>query len=99
MSPGSWDGVAEPDSDRGDVDGAVEDVLAFVVAGGHRAELCELVDTALDDIAYLVRLGVELGWSPTLVAQTGAVGLLVGSFRDGGFDATVTQVGAEGRLE
>lgn len=61
MFPGSWDGVAEPDSDRGDVDGAVDDVGAFVVAGGHGAELFELVDAALDNVAAFVGLGVELG--------------------------------------
>src|SRR3954463_3683770 len=37
--------VAEPDPDRGEVDGSV---VAFVVAGGHRSVGLELVDGAFD---------------------------------------------------
>jgi hypothetical protein len=60
--------VAEPDSDRGDVDGAVEHVVTFVVASSDRAVGFELVEGALDNVALLVALGVEPGWPPTLAA-------------------------------
>src|SRR5829696_5697397 len=68
LSRGSWDGVAEPDPDRGEVDGSAECVVAFVVAGGHRPVGLELVDGAFDDVALLVDLGVEPGWPPTRAA-------------------------------
>ena len=68
MSRGSWDGVAEPDPDRGDVDGSAEHEVAFVVAGCDRAEALELVDRALDDVALLVASRVERGWPPALAA-------------------------------
>jgi hypothetical protein len=44
-------GVAEPDLDRGDVDGALVDELAFIGAGGHGAELLELVECAFGGVA------------------------------------------------
>lgn len=96
MSCGSWDGIAEPDSDRGDIDGAVEDVLAFVVAGGHGAELFELVDAAFDNVAAFVGLGVECGWPPALTAPPGSVGLLAGPFGNDGLDPASAQLGADG---
>jgi hypothetical protein len=50
---------AEPDPDRGEVDGSAECVVAFVVAGGHRPVGFELVDGAFDDVALLVDLAVD----------------------------------------
>jgi hypothetical protein len=47
--------MAEPDLDRGDVDGALEDELAFVGAHGDRAERLELVVCALDGVALEIR--------------------------------------------
>jgi hypothetical protein len=58
------DRVAEPDLDRGDVDGSLEDVLAFVGARRDRAEGLELVDGAFGGVALLVGRGVERRWSP-----------------------------------
>jgi hypothetical protein len=46
VSRGSWDGVAEPDADRGDVDGALVNPLALVIAGSDGAELLELAEAA-----------------------------------------------------
>src|SRR3954453_1655987 len=95
LSRGSWDGEAEPDSDRGEVDGSAEGVVAFVVSGGHRPVGLELVDGAFDDVALLVDLGVEPGWPPALPAPAEPVVLLVGGFGDGGLNSTFAQVGAD----
>jgi hypothetical protein len=84
--------VAEPDSDRGDVDGAGVDVFAFVVAGGDGAGLAEFVDGAFDDVAVLVGLGVEVG-SPTWAGRV--AGELVGLQGDGRLDAASAQAGAD----
>src|SRR5215207_6777344 len=95
LSRGSWNGVAEPDSDRGEVDGSAEGVVAFVVAGGHRPVGLELVDGAFDDVALLVDLGVEPGWPTTRTAPPEPVLLLVRGFGDGGLDPALPQVGAD----
>jgi len=95
VSRGSWDGVAEPDPDRGEVDGSAEGVVTFVVSGGHRPVGFELVDGAFDDVALLVGLGVEPGWSPTRAASPQPVLLLVRGFGDGGLDPASAQVGAD----
>jgi hypothetical protein len=58
------DGVAEPDLDRGDVDGAAEDELAFVRAHRDRAELLELADGALDALRRLYDCGSNAGGRP-----------------------------------
>jgi hypothetical protein len=70
----------EPDLDRGDVDGAAVDVVAFVVAGGHGSVALELVDAAFDGVALFVALGVEFGWPPAVAAAVAPVVLLVGRF-------------------
>ena len=90
-----WDGVAEPDPDRGEVDRSAECVVALVVAGGHRPVGLELVDAALHDVALLVDLAVEPGWPPALGAQPASVLLLVRGFGDGGLDPASAQVGAD----
>src|SRR4051794_39499372 len=95
LSRGSSDGVAEPDPDRGEVDGSAERVVAFVVAGGHRPVGFELVDGAFDDVALLVDLGVEPGWPPTLAAAAEPILLLVRGFGNGGLDPALPQVGAD----
>src|SRR4051794_2565427 len=87
--------VAEPDLDRGDVDGAVEDELTLVGAHGYGAEGLELVIGALDGVASLVGLGVERGWPPTRRALRQAGFLLVALLRDGGLDPTTPQEGAD----
>jgi hypothetical protein len=51
--------VAEPDFDRCDGEGAVEDVVAFVIPGGYRAELLPFVDAPLDGVAAAVLGFVE----------------------------------------
>lgn len=61
--PWSCSGVTEPDADRGDVNGALVDAFSLVVAGGHSAELTELVDAAFDDVSFLVAFGVKVGWA------------------------------------
>jgi hypothetical protein len=60
------DGVAEPDFDAGDVDGALVDELAFVVAGGHGAVLAQLAEGAFDGVALLVRDRIGRGRAPAL---------------------------------
>src|SRR5215213_2735224 len=95
LSRGSSDGVAEPDPDRGEVDGSAECVVAFVVAGGHRPVGFELVDGAFDDVALLVGFAVEHRWPPALAAAAEPVLLLVGGFGDGGLDPASAQVGAD----
>jgi transposase len=52
------DWVAEPDTDRGDVDGALVDAFALVVTGGDGAELAELVEAAFHGVALLVGFAV-----------------------------------------
>ena len=65
------DGVSEPDSDGGDVDGAAEDVVAFVVAGGDGAVLAELVDGPFHDVA----LPVDVGGRTPVAGRRAPVGL------------------------
>jgi hypothetical protein len=77
----------------------MEDVLAFVVAGGHGAKLFELVDAALDNVAAFVGLGIELGWPPALAASSGSGGLLVNPLWNGGLDTASAQLSSDGRLE
>jgi len=79
------DGIPQPDPDRGDVDGAAVDEVAFVVAGSDRPGSAEFVDRPLDNVAILVRLGVERRRPATFsAALTG--GDLVGLLRDRGPD-------------
>jgi hypothetical protein len=67
-------GVAEPDPDRGDVDGSAPDEVAFVIPGRHGAVLAELAERPLDDVALLVRGTVERGWSAASAAAPQPVG-------------------------
>src|SRR4051794_30146674 len=52
--------VAEPDLHRGDVHGGPVHVVPLVVAGGHGAELLELIDAAFGGVALLVPRTVDL---------------------------------------
>src|SRR3954452_24714142 len=69
-------GMPEPDLDRGDVDGALEDELAFV--GAHRdcPEVLELVDRPFDGVALLVGRAVKHRW-PSTGRALGEAGLLL----------------------
>src|SRR6185437_14672440 len=87
---------AEPDLDGGDVDGGQVHELAFVVSGGHGAELFEFVDGTFDGVAVPVALSVEGGWAPAGRSSSTSVGLLVALLRDGRLDATSAQVSADG---
>src|SRR6187549_4172159 len=87
--------VAEPDPDRGDVDGAVVDELALVGAHRDGAERLEAVVRALGGVALLVGLGVERGRAAPGGALRGARLLLVAFLRDGGLDLASPQVGAD----
>ena len=86
-------GVSQPDPDRGDVDGALVDVFAFVVAGGYGAGAAQLVDRPLDDVALLVGLGVEGRGPPAPAAFGGPVRELVTGLGDGGLDASLARIG------
>lgn len=66
----------QPDPDGGDVDGSAEYEVALVVAGGHRSVALELVDGALNDVALLVALDVEMRRSATLAAALEPVELV-----------------------
>ena len=88
-------GVAEPDLDRGDVDGAAEDELALVGAHGHRTEALELVVGAFDGVANLVGLGVERERPPTAGALRGTGLELVALLRDRRLDPASAQVRAD----
>src|SRR5712672_662193 len=82
----SWifvDGVAEPDLDRGDVNGAPVDVVAFVGAHGHCAERLELAGGTLGGVAIFAGDRVEGRWPPAFAAPFDAVGDLVGWLGDG----------------
>src|SRR3954465_11187827 len=85
-------GVAEPDLDRGNVDGAAEDELAFVGAHRDRAEVHELVDRSFHRVALLVGLRVERRWPPTGRALRNTGLLLIGLLRSRGYDAASVQV-------
>src|SRR6188472_4350218 len=87
--------VAEPDPDRGDIDGAVVDELALVGAHGDGAERLEPVVRTLGGVALLVGLGVERGRPPADRALRQAGLLLVALLRDGGRDPASPQVGAD----
>ena len=88
-------GVAEPNLDRGDVDGASEDKLSFVGAHRDRAELLEPADGALDGVALLVGLGVERRWSSAARPLAGAGLLLVGLLRTGRNDPASPQLNSD----
>jgi hypothetical protein len=88
VSPGSGDGVAEPDPDRGDVDGALVDTFSLVVSGGDGAEGFELVEAAFHGVAVLVPLGVEGGWPAAGRAAVAAMLFLVFLDRDDRSDTT-----------
>src|ERR1700683_2283789 len=64
--------VAEPDPDRGDMNGGLVHELALVVAGGDGAELPELGKAALDGVAFLVTSRIEGRRTPRAVTATGA---------------------------
>ena len=78
VSRRSWCWVAEPDSDRGDVDGSAPNEVAFVVPGHDGAVLAELAEGALDGVAVLAGGGVEGGWAAALAAAPDPVAGLVG---------------------
>ena len=56
--------MAEPDPDRGHVDGSPPNVVAFVVPGSDGAVLAELAEGALNGVALLIGGGVEGGRRP-----------------------------------
>jgi len=62
MSRKSDDQVSHPDPDRGNIDGGLVHVVAFVVAGGDGAELLELAEAEREPLR-LVRdeLGFRTG--------------------------------------
>ncbi len=89
------DGVAKPDPDGGDVDGAAPGEVAFIESGGDGAVLAELAERALDGVAVLVGGGVEGGWAAAAAAAPQPVAYLVRWLGNGGFDAASAQVGAD----
>src|SRR5580704_3409407 len=88
----SWDGISEPDPDRGDVDGGLVHEVALVVAGRDGAELLELGTAALDGVALPVACGVEGGRTASRAAAVAAVFPLVLLDRGDRLDAATAQV-------
>src|SRR5437763_11582747 len=82
--------AAEPDVDRGDVDGGFVAHGQLVESGGHGAVLLEQVDAALDGVALLVRFLVEGGRSAALGTALAPVGGLVVLDRDDAPDPAPT---------
>jgi len=95
VSRRSGDGVTEPDGDRGDVDGAAVDVVAFVEAGCDCAVAAQLVDGSFDDVPQAVGVDVVGDGPAAGAAASFAVAGLVSRFRDDGLDAASAQVRAD----
>src|SRR5690349_19089354 len=87
--------MAEPDSDRGHIDGSAPDEVAFVVPGSDGAVLAEVAEGALDGVALPVGGGVEGGRAAAFAAAPQPVADLICGLGDGGLDATLAQVGAD----
>jgi len=87
--------VAEPDPDRGHIDGPAPDEVAFVVPAGDGAVPAELTEGTLDGVALRVGEGVEGGWAAAVAAAPQPVAGLVGGSGDGGFDAASLQVSVD----
>src|SRR6266567_4511601 len=87
--------MAEPDPDRGHVDGPAPDVVAFVVPGGDGAVLAELAERPLDGVALLIGRGVEGGRAAAPAAALEPVLDLVRGFGDGRLDPAAAQVSAD----
>jgi len=65
--------MAEPDPDRGHIDGSAPDEVALVIPGRDGALLAELAERALDGVALLVGGGVEGGRAAAFAAAPEAV--------------------------
>src|SRR5712691_9760067 len=87
--------MAEPDPDRGHVDGSPPDEVALVVPGGDGAVLAELAEGALDGVALLIGSGVEGGRAAAPAAAPEPVLHLVRGLGDGRPDPAATQVSAD----
>src|SRR5918912_3332201 len=85
--------AAEPDVDRGYLDGGFVAHGQLVEAGGYGAVLFEQVDAALHGVALLVRLLVEGGRPATARAELAPVGRLVLLDWDDAADPATAQVG------
>ena len=84
--------VAEPDPDRGHVDGSAPDEIAFVVPGGDGPVLAELAEGTLDGVARLVGGGVECRRPAAFAAAPEPVAGLVCGFGDSRLDSAPLQV-------
>ena len=69
--------MAEPDSDRGHVDGSAPDEVAFVVPGSDGAVLAEVAEGALDGVALPVGGGVGGGRAAAFAAAPQPVADLI----------------------
>src|SRR5438105_15778698 len=87
--------MAEPDPDRGHVDGSAPDEVALVVPGGHGAVLAEVAEGPLNDVALLIGRSVEGGRAAAPAAAPAPVLHLVRGLGDGGPDPAAAQVAAD----
>src|ERR1700685_1428008 len=87
--------MAEPDPDRGHLDGSAPDVVALVVPGGDGAVLAEVAEGALDDVALLIGRSVEGGRAAAPAAALEPVLHLVRGLGNGGLDPAAAQVSAD----
>src|SRR6266700_2983491 len=84
----------EPDAGADQVDSAFEHLGQLVVARCDASPALEFLVAPLDQVAAFVLLRVEADRAATLAALAAAVGLVVGLFRDHGFDLPPAQVGS-----
>jgi hypothetical protein len=77
----------QPGEDCGEDDSASVGESELVVAGGQATPLLEGVEGSFDDVAALVGVGVEGGWSAAAGPASGAGGLLVVGLGDHRGDA------------
>jgi hypothetical protein len=85
--------AAQPDVDRGEVDGGFVTYGQLVEASGHAAVLLEQVDAALHGVALFVGLCIERGRPATTRAELAPIGGLILLDRDDAPDPTAPQIG------
>jgi hypothetical protein len=78
--------MAEPDPDRGHVDGSPPDVVAFVVPGRDGAVLAEMAESPLGHVALLIGRSVESGGRPPALPRRSRFRTWSAGFGNGGPD-------------
>jgi hypothetical protein len=84
-----------PDEDGSEVEGGLVDDGELVRSHGQAAPLLESVDTPLDRVALLVRLGVKGRWAASVSTLPQPVADLVGRLGDDSADSASPEVIAD----